>query len=84
VIADVIDCAVEDDWGLTEAAVDEQILIELNAAAIDAINSSGRTQFRINTGFSDDVEPYDVSQADAIDFYDGGDGPEKSPILIVE
>ncbi len=82
--ADVMDCAVEDDWGLTEAAVDEQVLIELNAAAIAAINRSGRTQFRINTGFSDDVEPYGYSQADAIDCYDGGEGIDKSPTLIVE
>ena len=83
--ADVADCAVEDDWGLTEAAVDEQVLIELNAAAIAAINTSGRTQFRINTPASDDVPPYGTLKADAIDIYAGGeDRLDKAPVLIVE
>jgi hypothetical protein len=84
--ADVNDCAVDSNWGLTGAAVDQQVLIELNAAAVGAINTSGRTQFRINTTHSDDVnEPYGYGQADAIDFYDGSEGRlDRAPVLIVE
>jgi hypothetical protein len=83
---DVSDCAIEDDWGLTEAAVDERVLIELTPEAIAAINPYGRTQFRINTPASDDpnsITPLDY--ADAIDLYDGReDSFDRAPVLIVE
>ena len=78
--ADVTNCAVagSTSWGLHFAAVDQQVLIELNAAAIAAINTSGRTQFRINTGSSD-------AGVDVMDFYDGSEGRlDKAPVLIVE
>jgi hypothetical protein len=63
-------------WGLTGAQINETIYIDLSPTAIAHINTSGRTQFRINSGTASG------SHDDAIDFYDGGNFLY-SPLLII-
>lgn len=78
--ADVADCAVGEattDWSFSALAQNESVEIPLNAAAIAAINTAGRTQLRIVANNF----PSDATQA-AIDCYDGGSG-ENSPILVI-
>ena len=84
--ADAEDCAdvVNNDWGMTETALDEKLRIPIKPECLSFINTAGRTQFRLNSGMetdSDQALPPRES-ADAVDWHDGGND-DNSPKLII-